>query len=57
YSSSAQTNPYNNSGSDRVIRGGCWGNDAADTRVAYRGRNSPTFTCIYLGFRIARTVP
>ncbi|WP_289058801.1 formylglycine-generating enzyme family protein [uncultured Mesotoga sp.] len=56
YSSSAPTNPYNNSGSGRVIRGGSWVNDAADVRVADRVYNSPASTGYDLGFRIARTV-
>jgi len=45
YSSSAQTNPYNNSGSGRVIRGGSWSS-----------YGSPTSTYSNLGFRICRTV-
>ena len=57
YSSSAQTNPYNNSGSDRVIRGGGWYSDAALTRVAYRYGCSPAGAGVSQGFRIARTVP
>jgi len=57
YSSSAQTNPYNNSGSDRVNRGGSWGSDAAYSRVANRGYSSRGDSSDYLGFRIARTVP
>jgi len=57
YSSSAQTNPYNNSGSSRVNRGGSWGNGATYARVALRSYYSPTFTSYYLGFRITRTVP
>ena len=57
YFSSAQTNPYKNSGSGRVIRGGSWGSDATYTRVANRGSGSPTYTFDCLGFRIARTVP
>ncbi|HPD39136.1 MAG TPA: SUMF1/EgtB/PvdO family nonheme iron enzyme [Mesotoga infera] len=56
YSSSAQTNPYNNSGSGRVGRGGGWGDDAAGTRVAGRGYDSPSRAYYYLGFRICRTV-
>ncbi|HPD39135.1 MAG TPA: SUMF1/EgtB/PvdO family nonheme iron enzyme [Mesotoga infera] len=56
YSSSAQTNPYNDSGSNRVFRGGGWYSDAAYTRVANRRYNSPTLTNYSLGFRIARTV-
>ena len=58
YSSSAQTNPYNSTaGSNRVARGGSWGNNASFTRVAIRSRSSPTNTGNDLGFRIARTVP
>ncbi len=56
YSSSAQTNPYNNSGSGRVGRGGGWGDNATFTRVANRNYSSPTYTRNYLGFRICRTV-
>jgi formylglycine-generating enzyme required for sulfatase activity len=57
YSSSAQTNPYNNSGSDRVDRGGSWHDSAARTGVVNRYFSSPTYTYYNLGFRICRTVP
>ncbi|WP_258367427.1 SUMF1/EgtB/PvdO family nonheme iron enzyme, partial [Mesotoga sp. TolDC] len=57
YSSSAKTNPYNDSGSGRVDRGGGWSNLATVARVANRGNFSPTFMRNNLGFRIARTVP
>jgi len=57
YSSSAQTNPYKNSGSGRVYRGGSWYCDAAFTRVANRSYFSLSSTNYGLGFRIARTVP
>jgi len=57
YSSSAQTNPYNNSGSSRVNRGGSWDYSATYARVASRNANSPTYASNNLGFRIARTVP
>ena len=57
YSSSAQTNPYKNSGSGRVVRGGGYGGVAMFTRVAFRYVFSPTFTFYDLGFRIARTAP
>jgi formylglycine-generating enzyme required for sulfatase activity len=57
YSSTAKTNPYNNSGSNRVLRGGGWIINAADARVAYRDYDAPALTSVYLGFRIARTVP
>jgi len=56
YSSSAQTNPYNNSGSRRVARGGSWYNNIAYARIAYRFSYSPTYTFYHLGFRISRTV-
>jgi len=55
YSSSAQTNPYNDSGSYRVIRGGGWDNNAAHVRVARRGSYSPSGKTNNLGFRICRT--
>ena len=58
YSTSAQTNPYNSiAGSVRVNRGGCWFNDAWNTRVANRSYGSLTYTRYTLGFRISRTVP
>ena len=57
YSSSAQTNPYKNSGSARVDRGGSWGNNATYVRVAGRDVSSPADTFYSLGFRIARTAP
>ena len=57
YFSSAQTNPYNNSGSYRVVRGGSWYDLAAGVRVADRSFHSLTYTSSHLGFRIARTAP
>jgi len=57
YSSLAQTNPYSNSGSYRVGRGSSWNCDAESVQVANRGRDSPTFTGLHLGFRIAKTMP
>jgi len=57
YSGSAQINPYNSTvGSYRVIRGGSWSFNAADSRVAIRLLSSPTHTRYFLGFRICRTV-
>jgi len=55
YSSPEQTNPYNNSGSYRVYRGGGWVNYVAFARVANRSYGSPARTNYYLGFRIVRT--
>ena len=57
YGKSPTTNPYNNSGSSRVYRGGHWSIGMEDVRVAFRGKLSPTDTYYGLGFRIARTVP
>jgi formylglycine-generating enzyme required for sulfatase activity len=56
YSNTEQTNPYSNSGSFRVNRGGSWCYNATYTRVAYRYFNAPASTNDRLGFRIARTV-
>jgi formylglycine-generating enzyme required for sulfatase activity len=53
YTSEAQTNPAGPAtGSDRVIRGGSWGNDASDCRVAFRYSSSPGFRSLMLGFRV-----
>jgi formylglycine-generating enzyme required for sulfatase activity len=57
YSVSAQTNPYNNSGSGRVLRGGSWYDNAAFVRVAFRNDRLPAYTNFRMGFRITRTVP
>ena len=54
YLSSPQTNPTGAfPGSGRVSRGGCWSGDATLCRVAFRDNNSPTFTSIILGLRLA----
>jgi formylglycine-generating enzyme required for sulfatase activity len=45
------------SGSDRVLRGGSWINDARDCRSAYRLYDAPGDRLINLGFRLLRTVP
>ncbi len=52
YSSGSQTDPRGaTSGSDRVIRGGGWGNDAIYCRAADRGGNNPAGRYDGLGFR------
>jgi hypothetical protein len=52
-----QTNPTGaTSGSDRVSRGGSWGNSPQSCRVAYRDYNTPDFRYDDLGFRLARAV-
>ena len=53
YSSSSQTNPIGPvNGSDRVIRGGCWGNRARDCRVSIRSFITPDLRSNYIGFRV-----
>ncbi len=41
-------------GADRVIRGGSWNNNARNCRSAYRNRNRPDNRNNNLGFRCAR---
>ncbi|MBO4487452.1 MAG: formylglycine-generating enzyme family protein [Bacteroidaceae bacterium] len=54
YSSSAQTNPTGpSSGSDRVNRGGGWGNSATYCRTANRDGNTPADSDLSLGLRLA----
>jgi sulfatase modifying factor 1 len=40
-------------GSYRVLRGGSWGSTANSARSAYRLRNGPALSNIYLGFRLS----
>jgi uncharacterized repeat protein (TIGR02543 family) len=57
YSGGAETNPTGaTSGSDRVTRGGYWG-DSADTgvRSTYRAGLAPSGRHVSLGFRLARS--
>ena len=54
YSSNAQTNPTGpTSGSDRVVRGGGWGNNARHCRVSNRDSDAPTEYVNDLGLRLA----
>ena len=54
YASLATTDPLvNKGGSDRVIRGGSWYDDAAICRTANRVTDAPTFRTNNLGFRLA----
>ena len=54
YSSSAQTNPVGpSSGSNRVFRGGGWGNSAAFCRPANRSGDTPSYAGDRLGLRLA----
>ena len=56
YADSEVTNPYNDSGSRRVIRGGSWLNSTEGVRIASRCSDSPDRKRNDLGFRICRTV-
>ncbi len=50
------TNPRGSaSGSDRVLRGGGWGDDAISCRAASRDYSNPTLRNFSIGFRIARS--
>ena len=53
YSSAAVTDPSGpSSGSDRVNRGGSWGNNATSCRCSYRYHYSPRSANYYLGLRL-----
>ena len=53
YSSFSQVNPTGaNSGSDRVYRGGSWGNSARVCRSSFRSFNVPDFRSFGLGLRL-----
>lgn len=55
YTAGAQTNPVGASGgSDRVIRGGSWNNNASNCRVTNRNNNEPDNRNNNVGFRLAR---
>jgi formylglycine-generating enzyme required for sulfatase activity len=56
YKSSPLADPRGPSeGSDRVNRGGSWGNTARYARSASRNRNSPGLRYLNLGFRVLRS--
>ena len=53
YSSSAQTDPTGpTSGSNRVLRGGRWCDDARDCRVSFRLSRTPSARYYFSGFRL-----
>ncbi len=53
YSSSARTNPSGpESGSDRVLRGGSWYDDARYCRVSYRDYRNPDNRSYFFGLRL-----
>ncbi len=58
YPSGAATDPRGPAtGSDRVLRGGSWGDGPRYGRSAYRFRLSPGDRNSVLGFRVLRTIP
>ena len=53
YLTGAQTDPEGPaSGSNRVIRGGSWGDAGTGLRSATRSNNTPSYRLNYLGFRV-----
>jgi len=55
YPAGAQTNPTGPAtGTNRVLRSGSWGYSANFMRSSYRGFNTPAFSGIDIGFRVAR---
>ena len=58
YSSESATNPKGaSSGSWRIFRGGCYGDDASRLRVTYRNEHSPYELTKSVGFRLVRSAP
>ena len=56
YSAGAQTDPTGPAtGSNRVFRGGSWGNDADEVRASYRLYFTPGYADPGLGCRAARS--
>ena len=55
FSSSSQANPSGpSSGSERVLRGGCWYSDVWDCSVFYRDSSYPTYRNYSYGLRLAQ---
>jgi formylglycine-generating enzyme required for sulfatase activity len=55
YGGGAQTDPVGPaSGSNRVVRGGSWGNNGQYLRSAQRDNVTPSLRASYVGFRLAR---
>ncbi|MCL2602300.1 MAG: formylglycine-generating enzyme family protein [Treponema sp.] len=46
---------WSSTSAGRVVRGGSWGNSAADVRSAYRDINSPFVRYDFIGFRLVRS--
>jgi formylglycine-generating enzyme required for sulfatase activity len=56
YPRSATTDPWGSSGRDRVCRGGSYGSNARDTRLARRYPWREVERSEYIGFRVVRSV-
>ncbi len=56
-SASLATDPYFQSGPNRLIRGGSWSDSALACRVAHRDSSTPTYFSGTLGFRLVRSIP
>ena len=55
YASAPSKNPVNlESGFERILRGGSWGNDPSTPRAANRGYDAPSSADSFTGFRCAR---
>ncbi len=50
------SDPLNTSGSNRVIRGGSWNNNAQNLRSAFRFSVNPAGRYYDVGFRLVRTL-
>ncbi|MDD3536019.1 MAG: chitobiase/beta-hexosaminidase C-terminal domain-containing protein [Candidatus Cloacimonetes bacterium] len=58
YPSGAQTNPHGPaSGSNRVLRGGCWNIHATYCTVSVRSDSAATYSYSNVGFRVCRVSP
>lgn len=57
YGDASMTDPFADQGTDRVNRGGGWGNKPASARIAKRVWNAPGDRYQRLGFRVVRSVP
>jgi formylglycine-generating enzyme required for sulfatase activity len=58
YSSEAAIDPKGPSdGASRVIRGGCWYQEANQCRSAFRTKKPPLDSDYYVGFRVAMSLP
>jgi len=58
YQSGSSVDPVGaQSGSDRVLRGGGWSGTPRLVRVAYRGRDAPSYRVYYVGLRLSRSIP